>query len=58
MRLAEARPERELRVHAVDAGDVRVRDERDRAAAGDELAELLQGSALDVDACGGQRDVV
>ena len=50
--------ERELRVHAVDAGDVRVRDERDRAVAGHELAEPLQRAALDVDAGGGEHDVV
>src|SRR3989440_7712405 len=58
VRLGEPRPERELRVHAVDAGDVRIRDQRDRAVAGDELAELLQRAALDVDAGGGQRAVV
>ena len=58
VRLGEPRAERELRVHAVDAGDVRVRDERDRAVAGDELAEPLQRAALDVDAGGGEHDVV
>ena len=58
VRLREPRAERELRVHAVDAGDVRVGDERDRAVAGDELAEPLQRAALDVDAGGGEDDVV
>ena len=58
VRLREARAERELRVHAVDAGDVRVADERDRAVARDELAEPLQRAALDVDAGGREHDVV
>ena len=58
MRLRQAGAERELRVHAVDAGDVRIGDERDRAVAGDELAEPLERAALDVDACGGENDVV
>ena len=50
--------ERELRVHAVDAGDVRVGDERDRALARDELAEELERADADVDAGGGEHDVV
>ena len=58
VRLREARAERELRVHAVDAGDVRVGDERDRPVAGNELAEPLQRAALDVHAGGGEHDVV
>ncbi len=56
--LREPRAERELRVHAVDAGDVRIGDERDRAVAGDELAEPPQRAALDVDAGRGEDDVV
>ncbi len=58
VRLCEARAERELRVRAMDAGDVRVGDERDRAVAGDELAEPLQRAALDVNAGRGEDDVV
>jgi len=58
MRLREPGPERELGVHAVDAGDVRVGDERHVAASGDELAEPLQPAALDVDPRGSQNDVV
>jgi hypothetical protein len=42
----------------VDAGDLRIGYERDRPVTGDELAEPLQRSALDVDAGGGQHHVV
>ena len=58
VRRREPPAERELRVRAVDAGDVRVGDERDRAVAGDELAEPLERAELDVDAGGGEDDVV
>ena len=58
MRRGEPLAERELRVHAVDAGDVRIGDQRDCALAGDELRELLERAEGDVDACGGQDDVV
>jgi hypothetical protein len=37
-----ARAERQLDVHPVYPGDAGVADDLDRAAAGDELAELLQ----------------
>ena len=53
-----ARPERELRPDAVDPGDVRVGDERDRAVARDELAEHVERVELDVDARGGEHDAV
>ena len=39
-------------------GDVRVRDERDCALAGHELAQLLERPEGDVDAGRGQDDVV
>jgi len=42
----------------VDARDLRVGDERDRAVAGDELPQLLQRPEGDVDARCGQDDVV
>ena len=50
--------ERELRVHPVDAGDLRVADERHRAVARHELAEALERADADVDAAGGEHDVV
>ena len=52
MHLPEPRAERELRVHSVDSGDVRVGDERDLAAIGHELAEATKRASLDVHACG------
>ena len=58
VRLREPRAERELRVHAVDAGDVRIADEVGGAVARHELAEPAQRAALDVDAGGGEDDVV
>src|SRR5581483_2950008 len=54
VRRREPRAEREPRVHAVDAGDVRVARERDRAVAGDERCESCKRSALDVHGCGGE----
>ena len=51
---ARSRSERELGVHAVDPGDPRVADQLDRAVAGDELAQPLEGARLDVDAAGGE----
>src|SRR5262249_18603513 len=58
VRLAEAAAEGELCVHAVDAGDVRVADERGAAVAGDELAEASERARLDVHAGGREDDVV
>ena len=49
-----ARAERQLDVHAVDPRHPRVADDLDRAVAGDELAELLERTRLDVDAPGGE----
>ena len=56
--MREARAEGELRVHTVNAGDLRVADERGGAGTGDELAEALQGSSRDVHARGSEHDVV
>ena len=53
-----ARPERELGPHAVDAGDVRVGHERERAVAWDEVAEGVQPVGLDVHPRGGEHDAV
>ena len=53
-----ARPERELCPHAVDAGDVRVGHERERAVARDEVAEGVQPVGLDVHARRGEHDAV
>ena len=58
VRLRETRAEGELGIHAVDAGDVRIRDEGHLAVAGDELTEPLQRAALDVDTGGREDDVV
>src|SRR5579864_1426979 len=58
VRLREPLAERELRVHAVDACDVPVGDESDRAVAGDERAEPRQRATLDVDAARDEDDVV
>src|SRR5581483_4466960 len=58
MRLRESRAERELRVHAVDAGDVRVGDECNWPVARQELAELPERATLDMHARGGEDDVV
>ena len=58
MHRGEPAAERELRVGAVDPGDVRVGDERRRAVAGHELAEPLERARLDVDAAGGEHDAV
>src|SRR5207244_395133 len=58
MRLSEARAERELRGGPVDAGDMRVRDERDRAFSRDERGEAAERAALDANARGGEDDVV
>ena len=54
----EASAERELRVGAVDAGDVAVGDERYAAVARDQLAEALERPGLHVDAAGGEHDAV
>jgi hypothetical protein len=58
VRRREPVAERELRVGAVDPRDVRIRDERDRPFAGDELAETGRSSPLDDDPGRGQDDVV
>ena len=58
MHLREPRAERELRVHPVDACNLRVRYERNGAVSGDELAESPECTTLDHDAGGGQHDVV
>ena len=47
-----------LRIDAVDSGNVRVGDERDRTVTRDELAQTAQRSALDVDARSREHGVV
>ncbi len=56
--LCEPRAERELRVHAVDAGDVRVGDERDLAVSRHERAEAAERAAFDVHSGRGEHGVV
>src|SRR5262249_11170587 len=58
VRLRETRPERELSVHAVDAGHVWIGDERHGAVSRHEIAEPCERSALDVDTGEGDHDVV
>ena len=58
MHLRETHTEGELRVHAVDAADVRVGDEGDLRVTRNELAEAAKRAALDPDPGGGEHDVV
>ena len=58
VRLRETRAERELCVHTVDAGDVRIADEVRGAVAGEERTEPSQRAAFDVDAGCSENDVV
>ncbi len=58
MRRRQPAAERELRVGAVDPGDVRVGDESRGPVAGDELAQVGERARADVDAAGREDDVV
>ena len=58
VRLREPAAQCELRVGAVDAGDVRIGDERNRTVARDELVQTLERAALDTHACRGENDIV
>ena len=58
VRLREPRAERELRVHPVDACNLRVRHERYGAVSGEELTESPECTTLDVYARGSENDVV
>ncbi len=51
-------PESHLRADAVDARDVRVGDELDRAVPGNELPQLVDRAERDVDARGGEQNAV
>src|SRR5258708_39594732 len=56
--MRKPRVERQLSVHAVDAGDVRIADEVGGAVARDETAEPAQRATLHVHAGRGKDDVV
>ena len=58
MHRCEPRAERDLRGGAVDAADVRVRNEGDCPCAGNERAERVQRSRINSYARGGENDVV